>query len=193
MTLTTHHLVPRSWLSNSYTATTGVLWDCFTFHYFVKFVFDLSQWLDRHYKFNQRAQAIPVCQREEMGHSSLMMEAVRTSETSVDNYFTRQYIPEDNSELHTRRHENLKSHTVLIRTSERFAIKVCWKGWEVGKVIQRSAYWALPPRSAAKNVGAATGHLTWEIGPLRTIYVHTTPNKKTHPRSEKDGLTQRAP
>jgi hypothetical protein len=29
-----------------------------------------------------------------------MMEAARTSETSVDNYFTRQYIPEDNSELH---------------------------------------------------------------------------------------------
>jgi hypothetical protein len=26
------------------------------------------------------------------------MEAVRTSETSVDNYFTRQCIPEDNSE-----------------------------------------------------------------------------------------------
>jgi hypothetical protein len=38
-----------------------------------------------------------------------MMEAVRISETSVDNYFTRQYIPEDNSELHTRRCENLKS------------------------------------------------------------------------------------
>jgi hypothetical protein len=38
------------------------------------------------------------------------MEAVRTSETSVDNYFTRQYIPEDNSERHTRRRENLKSH-----------------------------------------------------------------------------------
>jgi hypothetical protein len=32
--------------------------------------------------------------------SSGMMEAVRTSETSVDNYFTRQYIPEDNSEQH---------------------------------------------------------------------------------------------
>jgi len=29
-----------------------------------------------------------------------MMEAVRTSETSVDNHFTRQYIPEDNSEQH---------------------------------------------------------------------------------------------
>jgi hypothetical protein len=39
-----------------------------------------------------------------------MMEAARTSETSVDNHFTRQYIPEDNSEHHTRRRENLKSH-----------------------------------------------------------------------------------
>jgi hypothetical protein len=39
-----------------------------------------------------------------------MMEAVRTSETSVDNHFTRQYIPEDNSEHHTRRRENLKYH-----------------------------------------------------------------------------------
>jgi hypothetical protein len=28
-----------------------------------------------------------------------MMEAVRTSETSADNYFTLQYIPEDNSDL----------------------------------------------------------------------------------------------
>jgi hypothetical protein len=27
------------------------------------------------------------------------MEAARTSETSVDNYFTPQYIPEDKSEL----------------------------------------------------------------------------------------------
>jgi hypothetical protein len=41
-----------------------------------------------------------------------MMEAARTTETSVDNYFTRQYIPEDNSELLTRRRENLKSHTL---------------------------------------------------------------------------------
>jgi hypothetical protein len=39
-----------------------------------------------------------------------MMEAVRTSETSVDNHFTRQYNPEDSSEHHTRRRENLKSH-----------------------------------------------------------------------------------
>jgi hypothetical protein len=42
----------------------------------------------------------------------MMMEAARTSETSVDIQLrTRQYIPED-SELHTRRHENLKSHTM---------------------------------------------------------------------------------
>jgi hypothetical protein len=32
---------------------------------------------------------------------SLMMEAATTSETSVDNYFTRQCIPEDNSKKHT--------------------------------------------------------------------------------------------
>jgi hypothetical protein len=33
--------------------------------------------------------------------SSLMMEAVRTSETSVDNHSTRQYNPEDSSEHDT--------------------------------------------------------------------------------------------
>jgi hypothetical protein len=41
---------------------------------------------------------------------ALMMEAARTSETTVDIQLrTWQYIPED-SELHTRRRENLKSH-----------------------------------------------------------------------------------
>jgi len=45
---------------------------------------------------------------------ALMMEAARTSETSVDIQLrTRQYIPED-SELHTRRRENLKSHVSLV-------------------------------------------------------------------------------
>jgi hypothetical protein len=39
-----------------------------------------------------------------------MMEAARISETSVDIQLkTRQYIPED-SKLHTRRRENLKTH-----------------------------------------------------------------------------------
>jgi hypothetical protein len=37
-------------------------------------------------------------------------DSVRTSETSVDKNFTWQYIPEDNSEHHTRRRENFKSH-----------------------------------------------------------------------------------
>jgi hypothetical protein len=46
--------------------------------------------------------------------SSRMMEAARTSETSVDKYFTRQYIPEYSSEHHTRRRENLKSHTKFL-------------------------------------------------------------------------------
>jgi hypothetical protein len=45
-----------------------------------------------------------------------MMEAARTSETSVDNHFTRQYNPEDNSEHHTRRRENLKSHKLIFVT-----------------------------------------------------------------------------
>jgi hypothetical protein len=46
---------------------------------------------------------------------ALMMEAARTrtSETSVDNYFTQQYNPEDKSELHTHRRQNLKSHKLI--------------------------------------------------------------------------------
>jgi hypothetical protein len=41
---------------------------------------------------------------------ALIMEAVRTSETSVNIYFiTRQYNPED-TKLHTIRRENLKPH-----------------------------------------------------------------------------------
>jgi hypothetical protein len=43
---------------------------------------------------------------------ALMMEAVYTSETSVHfNVTTRRYIPEDS--IHTRRRENLKSHTII--------------------------------------------------------------------------------
>jgi hypothetical protein len=44
---------------------------------------------------------------------ALMIESARTSETSVDNYFTRRYIPEDKSELHTRRRENFKSRNTI--------------------------------------------------------------------------------
>jgi hypothetical protein len=43
---------------------------------------------------------------------ALMMEAVRISETSINfNVTTRRYIPED-SKLHTRYRENLKSHVL---------------------------------------------------------------------------------
>jgi hypothetical protein len=46
----------------------------------------------------------------------LMMEAIRTSETSVKfNVTTRRHIPEY-SKLHTRRRENLKSHTFYLFT-----------------------------------------------------------------------------
>jgi hypothetical protein len=38
------------------------------------------------------------------------MDAFRNYYTSADIYFTRQYIPEDNSEHHTRRRENFKYH-----------------------------------------------------------------------------------
>jgi hypothetical protein len=45
---------------------------------------------------------------------ALMMEAVHASETSVSfNVNTRRYIPED-SKLHTRRHENLKSQRTVV-------------------------------------------------------------------------------
>jgi hypothetical protein len=49
----------------------------------------------------------------EEGSRSVLPPSSGTSETSVDNIFIRQYIPEDNSEHHTRRRENLKSHKIL--------------------------------------------------------------------------------
>jgi hypothetical protein len=52
---------------------------------------------------------------------TLMTEAALTSETSVDNYFKRQYIPEDKSELHTRRRENLKSHKKKMPFSQKLS------------------------------------------------------------------------
>jgi hypothetical protein len=73
------------------------------------------------------------------------MEAVRTSETSVDYHFTRQYNPEDSSEHHTRRLENLKSHIVnlygeaTLRCIQRFESLITDDGgsthlWNVGRL-----------------------------------------------------------
>jgi hypothetical protein len=44
-----------------------------------------------------------------------MMEAVRTSETAVDNHFTRQYIPEDNSEQSVCKAENLREDAFSLK------------------------------------------------------------------------------
>jgi hypothetical protein len=65
--------------------------------------------------------------------SSLMMEAVRTSETSVDNHFTRQYNPEDSSEHHVIvhfefRHRNL---VLLLSWGKRLA-----KTYSVGPLVE---------------------------------------------------------
>jgi hypothetical protein len=49
-----------------------------------------------------------------------MMEAVRTSETSVDNPFTRQYIPEDNSE-----HLLKKMSTAWNKKVSGFYVHIC--------------------------------------------------------------------
>jgi hypothetical protein len=49
-----------------------------------------------------------------MTNFTLMMEAVHNSETSVHfNMTSRRYIPED-SKLHTRQRENLKSHIIIL-------------------------------------------------------------------------------
>jgi hypothetical protein len=52
-----------------------------------------------HGKFLKSLWDFKFSRRRVWSSSSLIMEAVRTSETSVDNYFTRQYIPEENSEF----------------------------------------------------------------------------------------------
>jgi hypothetical protein len=41
----------------------------------------------------------------------------------IINYFTRQYIPEDKSELHTRRRENLKSHKLTAVQPENILVR----------------------------------------------------------------------
>jgi hypothetical protein len=47
---------------------------------------------------------------------ALMMEAARISETSVDNYFTRQYIQEDKSELDTKFVHRVLEYTYISET-----------------------------------------------------------------------------
>jgi hypothetical protein len=60
-----------------------------------------------------------------------MMEAVRTSETSVDNHFTRQYIPEDNSEQYI--------HLFLIPFNLNYVNALLWK-WCV-RCVSKKVLW----------------------------------------------------
>jgi hypothetical protein len=53
-----------------------------------------------------------------------MMEAVRTSETSINNHFTRQYNPEDSSE-HQQELHNLyfsKNISIIVNKSRRMKV-----------------------------------------------------------------------
>jgi hypothetical protein len=92
-----------------------------------------------------------------------MMEAARTSETSVDNYFTRQYIPEDNSELHTRRRENLKSHDVKI------ARKVMWiANTKLGNLCKSPRFLARSCFGAREAVLPGFLHESFAVRSLKT-------------------------
>jgi hypothetical protein len=85
-----------------------------------------------------------------------MMEAARTSETSVDNYFTRQYIPEDKSELHTRRRENLKSHKTIYR------LTVCILCYPNGTALHHDRdYLGVKWNVCLKAIMSATGIPDW--------------------------------
>jgi hypothetical protein len=83
-----------------------------------------------------------------------MMEAVRTSETSVDNQFTRHYNPEDSSEHHTRRRENLKSQLCLyfyltfINKSLWFLFVCMW-----GKSVSKASDYRLDGGGSIPSIG----------------------------------------
>jgi hypothetical protein len=88
------------------TSILALFYHLFVYAYYLCFVIHAVAWV----KNTLRARS------SDSSAIALMMEAVRTSETSVKIYLTtRQYIPED-SELHTRRRENLKSHTLWARS-----------------------------------------------------------------------------
>jgi hypothetical protein len=61
-----------------------------------------------------------------------MMEAVRTSETSVDNHFTRQYIPEDSSEHPTLRYCLNISFEVRKITKHQLSVSIVESKFEPG-------------------------------------------------------------
>jgi hypothetical protein len=81
------------------------------------------------------------------------MEAVPTSESSVDNHFTRQYIPEDNSEHHTRRSVFLN---LIVSIGIKFWFYIIYKLYVViffvGGREHVSTVWFLGPDSLNPNL-----------------------------------------
>jgi hypothetical protein len=75
-------------------------------------IFNQITWICQYRKRNKIHCKIVTAKVSTDTYCRFVQNCLRTSETSVDNYFTRQYIPEDNSEHHTRRRENLKSHVL---------------------------------------------------------------------------------
>jgi hypothetical protein len=137
-------------------------------------------------------------------YSSVMTEAVRTSETSVDIHFTRQYNPEDSSEHHTRRRENLKSHIVnlhgeatlrCIRRFESLRIKKAKRLCSLSFLLRCRDQGTIPRflqfhhyihSEAAERIYRRTSftHPWWwrQYAPLKrrsTIYLHGSTTQKT--------------
>jgi hypothetical protein len=79
--------------------------------------------------------------------SGMMMEAVRTSETSVDNYFTWQYIPEGNSEHSSMSFHPSERHRVLYILSAYF---------HIGFFDKNSLKWVGYQPSASDSGGGVT-------------------------------------
>jgi hypothetical protein len=99
------------------------------------------------------------------------MEAVRTSETSVDNHFTRQYNPEDSSEHHTRRRENLKSHIIRFTFyCISMKIKMCYS---VRSLCYNNR---LPPVFAVRTPQNYTSTFSFEMWTIRFLKIRSGPH-----------------
>jgi hypothetical protein len=85
-----------------------------------------------------------------------MMEALRTSETSVNNHFTWQYIPKDNSEHHTRRRENLKSHVFRI---------VFWDVLPCKIIVDRRFRGTMMMEAVCNSETSFDNYFTWQYIP----------------------------
>jgi hypothetical protein len=84
----------------------------------------------------------------------MMIEAARTSETSVDNYFTRQYIPEDNSE------QRFESSTSILRCLVVNKLTLFF-------IYVNDSYWdRTPDHSSTRLIRKLQGH---QIYPLLDI------------------------